>query len=118
MKKSRLTVKGAVLDRGQLKWGSLMLPEHVRMLREWEVAYASDQKPELDEAELSLLQEEIEIAYRRQCTVELRYWTTQLSAITGVITAIDLSAKSVEVENGERLLRIPFNELCGIRLLE
>lgn len=113
-----LTVKGKVLDRGQLKWGSLMLPEHVRMLREWEAADPSKEKPQLDEDELNLLQEEIAIAYRRQCTVEIRYWNNHRTVSLGIITAIDLAHQMLEVTSGGTSTRIAFSDLHGIRLLD
>ncbi|MBT2582646.1 YolD-like family protein [Planococcus sp. ISL-109] len=117
-KNQRLTVKGNVLDRGQLKWGSLMLPEHVRMLREWEAADPSKERPHLDEEELKLLQEEIEIAFQRQCAVEIRYWNNRQAAIPGIITAIDISHGMLEVTSGNSSTRIAFSDLHGIRLLD
>ncbi|MFC4713241.1 YolD-like family protein [Planococcus dechangensis] len=119
MKKNQnLIVKGKVLDRGQLKWGSLMLPEHVRMLREWEAADPSKEKPQLDEEELNLLQEEITIAYRRQCTVEIRYWHNRRTLILGVVTAIDIAHQVIEVTTGSSSTRIAFSDLHGVRLLD
>ncbi|MGM0896741.1 MAG: YolD-like family protein [Bacillota bacterium] len=119
MKKSHhLTVKGEVLDRGQLKWGSLMLPEHVRMLREWEAADPSKQRPQLDEDELELLQEEIGIAHQRQCMAEIRYWDNELKAITGIVTAIDLFRQTLEMTSNSSAVRICFTKLVGIRMID
>lgn len=119
MKKNhRLTVKGEVLDRGQLKWGSLMLPEHVRMLREWQADEPSKHKPRLDEEELDLLQEEIGIAHQRQCMAEIRYWHNGLSVAVGVITTIDLSRRTLEIMNGSGKVHIAFTELLGIRTID
>jgi len=119
MKKNQhLTVKGDILDRGQLKWGALMLPEHVRMLREWRADEPSMHKPHLDEEELSLLQEEIGIAHQRQCMAELRYWDGGLAALSGTIVAVDLSSHTVEISFGTEAFHIAFDDLLGIRLVD
>ncbi|ALS76110.1 hypothetical protein AUC31_13300 [Planococcus rifietoensis] len=119
MKKNQhLTVKGDVLDRGQLKWGALMLPEHVRMLREWRADEPSMHKPRLDEEELGLLQEEIGIAHQRQCVAELRYWDNGLAAVSGTIKSVDLPSQIVEVLYGTETIRIPFDDLVGIRTID
>lgn len=119
MKKNQhLTVKGDVLDRGQLKWGALMLPEHVRMLREWRADEPSKHKPHLDEEELGLLQEEISIAHQRQCMAELRYWNGGLAAVSGTIVSVDLSSQTVEVLSSTTAVRIDFDDLLAIRMID
>lgn len=119
MKKNRhLTVKGDVLDRGQLKWGALMLPEHVRMLREWRADEPSKHKPRLDEEELGLLQEEIGIAHQRQCMAEMRYWNDGLAAVSGIIASVDLSNQIIEISSGADIVRIAFADLLGIRMID
>ncbi|AUD14742.1 MULTISPECIES: YolD-like family protein [unclassified Planococcus (in: firmicutes)] len=119
MKKNRhLTVKGDVLDRGQLKWGALMLPEHVRMLREWEADEPSKHKPRLDEEELGLLQEEIGIAYQRQCMVEMRYWDDGPGAVSGTIASVGLSNQTIEISSGADVVRIAFADLLGVRMID
>ncbi|MDE4085582.1 YolD-like family protein [Planococcus maritimus] len=119
MKKNQhLTVKGDVLDRGQLKWGALMLPEHVRMLREWRADEPAKHKPHLDEEELGLLQEEIGIAHQRKCLTELRYWNGGLAAVSGTLVSVDLHNQTIEMLSGTEVIRIAFNDLIGIRTID
>lgn len=119
MKKNQhLTVKGNVMDRGQLKWGALMLPEHVRMLREWRDDEPANHKPQLDEEELGLLQEEIALAYQRQCIVELRYWHGRVAIVAGTIISINLSTRTVELSVGGDTKGVAFVDLLGIRLVD
>ncbi|ANU18199.1 hypothetical protein BBI11_14625 [Planococcus maritimus] len=119
MKKNQhLTVKGNVMDRGQLKWGALMLPEHVRMLREWRDDEPAKHKPHLDEEELGLLQEEIGLAHQRQCLAELRYWSDGLATLSGVVVSIDLFSRTVQVLTATEAVRIGFDDLLGIRLID
>ena len=46
-----------IRDRGRIKWNSLMLPEHVTMLREWAAEETKEQRKQLDEQKLELLNE-------------------------------------------------------------
>ncbi len=119
MKKStHLTVKGNVIDRGQLKWGALMLPEHVRMLREWEADDPSNARPRLGEEEFRLLEEEIGIAYQRQCLVELHYWNTSHARVNGTIADIEIERRLLTVKTEKDFIQIAFTEIYAIRLLD
>lgn len=48
-----------IRDRGNIKWTSMMLPEHVKLLRDWAKEEYFMTKPELDEQELEELNERI-----------------------------------------------------------
>jgi len=41
-----------IRDRGSIKWTAMMLPEHVKLLREWAEEDSYQQKPELDEQQM------------------------------------------------------------------
>jgi len=41
-----------IRDRGSIKWTAMMLPEHVKLLREWAEEDSYEQKPELDEQQM------------------------------------------------------------------
>lgn len=41
-----------IRDRGRIKWTSMMLPEHVKMLRDWVVEDGHETKRILDEQQL------------------------------------------------------------------
>ena len=61
-------------DRGRIKWTAMMLPEHVSALREWQEEDILGDRPELNEWDLQLIQEEIEFAYKRKCQTLIRTW--------------------------------------------
>jgi predicted AAA+ superfamily ATPase len=44
-----------IRDRGAIKWTSMMLPEHVKLLRDWAEEDLDQQKPELDEQQLEAM---------------------------------------------------------------
>ncbi|WP_070121609.1 YolD-like family protein [Bacillus marinisedimentorum] len=77
-------------DRGNIKWTSLMLPEHVGKLRRWEKEDQRPQKPELDEQELELLDEMITEALSLQKPLTFTVFEKSgLYQATGRITRID-----------------------------
>jgi hypothetical protein len=46
-------------DRGMIKWTAMMLPEHVKLLRDWQKEDYFEVKPELDEQQLEQFQNTI-----------------------------------------------------------
>ena len=44
-----------IRDRGTIKWTAMMLPEHVKMLRDWTEEDTHMVKPELDEQQLEAM---------------------------------------------------------------
>lgn len=53
---------GDIKDRGIIKWQGMMLTEHVEMIRAWYEENKHDVKPDLNEYDLQLLQEELVLA--------------------------------------------------------
>ncbi|WP_338451721.1 YolD-like family protein [Niallia oryzisoli] len=60
-----------IRDRGRIKWVSMMLPEHVKVLREWAEEDSYETKKELDEQQLEIMNEIIAEAmeYGRKVTI-------------------------------------------------
>ena len=63
-----------IRDRGKIKWTSMMLPEHVQLIREW-AASTGDEKPKiLDEQHIeyleTILMEAIHLNKNLQITVQ------------------------------------------------
>ncbi|OCA91007.1 hypothetical protein A8F94_03840 [Bacillus sp. FJAT-27225] len=78
-----------IRDRGRIKWTSMMLPEHVKILRDWVKEDSYEQQTELDEQQLELMNEVLGEAmefnqavvithYRRHnyeiCVGHIHYW--------------------------------------------
>ncbi|QTD39546.1 YolD-like family protein [Sporosarcina sp. Te-1] len=61
-----MKVKGDIKDRGNIKWTALMLPEHVRHLRDWQAEDELVPEPGLTEFDMESMQLELELAYKRQ----------------------------------------------------
>ncbi len=53
-----------IRDRGRIKWTSLMLPEHVKMLRDWANEDMWEKTKEIDEQKLEEMKRNNEASYR------------------------------------------------------
>ena len=60
-----------VRDRGSKKWVAMMLPEHVQLIRQYNEDIKKVHRPSLDEFDLLAIQEQIEIAMKRN--VEIKF---------------------------------------------
>lgn len=120
MKRNKyLKVVGDVKDRGRIKWTALMLPEHVEMIREW---YAKDElveKPELTEDDLQLLQEELDIALKRQCEVVMQSWKAGvIYEHRGTIEGIDARSRMIVCREGETTHRLSIDRVVSIVIID
>lgn len=80
----------------------MMLPEHVKMLREWKKQDEYIPKPELDEWTQQALSERLQIAYERQLEVELDVWEEKKTyKVNGIIEK--LNSSELYLKDGRRL---------------
>ena len=113
-----LSVKGQIKDRGRIKWTAMMLTEHVDMLREWQEEDRYNSRPVLDEFDLESIFEEIQLAYRRQCDVEIRVWREGAQSFVGLVASIDLRLKKLHLDTGLHIQKLSFAEIIGAKTLE
>ena len=103
-------------DRGTIKWNAMMLPEHVKLLREWQAEDKIIAKPELDQWALQEMGEQILWAYQHQLLLELRIWEVeQLYKVQGKIAHLDLQRSMLRMQDGRGF---SLNSICGVLLLE
>lgn len=77
-------------DRGTIKWTSLMLPEHVELLKKMWREDHKQIRPELDSQELELLNETLMLANEQQADVSLSiYKQEKIIVKTGTICKLD-----------------------------
>ncbi|MGM8365855.1 YolD-like family protein [Virgibacillus sp. W0181] len=85
-------------DRGTKKWTSLMLPEHVEMLKQVFAETSYQEKPMLDEQQKMKIDRELSDALNRGGSVEITvYQNHRLDKVSG---------KPVYVDKGSGYLRI------------
>jgi len=61
-------------DRGRIKWTAMMLPEHVRLLREWQKEDGLPNRKEPDEQQLEEWEFLLSEAMEWNKPVTIRYW--------------------------------------------
>ena len=63
-----------IKDRGKMKWVSMMLPEHVQMLREWADEDLNEERVVLDEQQIEEINHMIAEAMEHQMLVAISYY--------------------------------------------
>ena len=110
---------GNIKDRGVIKWQGMMLTEHVELIRAWYEEDKHDAKPDLDEYDLQLFQEELALAAQRRCQVKMKSWKDKkFHYHLGVIHQIDAHSRSIVYEDPEGSHRPPMNELVGVWMID
>ena len=103
-------------DRGTMKWNAMMLPEHVKLLREWKEEDDRAERPDLDEWALQEMNVQIEAAHRHRLPIQLTVWEEGgCSTLTTMIEGVDIGKRSLSIAEGKT---IPLENLYGALLLE
>lgn len=114
-----LKVQGDIKDRGVIKWQGLMLTEHVELIKAWYAEDKHDAKPELDEYDLQLLQEELVLAAQRKCLVKMKSWRDKkFHYHIGMIQDLNAHSRTIIYEDPEGVHRLPMNQLVGVWMIE
>lgn len=106
-------------DRGNMKWTSLMLPEHLVELKKWKEEQFHDKKRELTDWELEELQQTIHRVTVMKKLVTLTLWdNNHLHDETGLITATDTNKKELLLETEMAIKRITFDKIQNAKLVD
>lgn len=104
-----------VHDRGSIKWTSLMLPEHVELLKSIWNEDKKVVKPILDEQAIEALNTQLIEAYQEEQFITITYYQNyQLLTVEGQIIKLDSFRKSVLVKNLNQTTTIPFTSIYHI----
>jgi len=108
-----------VNDRGNIKWASLMLPEHVEWLQDF-FQENHIEKPLLTDDEKEEIEYMIKNAIDTEINVRLTYFTSHsLIDIEGVITGYNSLNKTLHIHCADKEeMDIPFTEICAVQPLE
>jgi len=106
-----------IQDRGNIKWGSLMLPEHLEMLREYKQTEYVEPLRELTEWEFEELQQTIDQAINQQLDVKLNVWMDgKNTQWTGIIKSINFNTNELITETLIKTKRIPLQYVQSAQL--
>ncbi|MCM2588143.1 YolD-like family protein [Rossellomorea marisflavi] len=111
-----------IRDRGKIKWTSLMLPEHVKELRDiWE-EFERDTKPEVDIFALSEMEERIRYAMEYHLPLRMKIWNElkgKCETKTGTIHYLNERDRNLMLECGdEGFVRVRVEDLISVDVVE
>ena len=95
-----------IRDRGKIKWTSLMLPEHVSLLREWAQEDSYETRNELDEQRIEEISHTIAEAMEYGAMVRITYYKANArrhGSVEGCIHFCNDQARKLHIagKNGE-----------------
>lgn len=104
--------------RRNIKWSmSMMLPEHVALLREFREEIKLVEKPYLDEYALGELQDDLERAYSTKADITIRTWKKGvIEEYNGEIESIDVPSKTLWIQSPLIDIKIPVEDIVYVRL--
>lgn len=105
-------------DRGRMKWTSMMLPEHVGMLREWEKEESHEAKRILDEQQLEEMNEVMAEAMAEGKDVVISYYEKRhYQLLTGKIHHYnELAQKLHIVDSAGQVRYIQIEDIGSVSL--
>ncbi|WP_226671568.1 YolD-like family protein [Metabacillus litoralis] len=107
-----------IRDRGNIKWTSMMLPEHVKLLRTWSETDMYQEKPELDEQQLEQFNEMIFHAMEEHVELIFTYYKNHFfhtcSGYVHYIDPIQQTLRIVDEQTGTRI-QLPLQEVIDVR---
>ncbi|UZJ78294.1 YolD-like family protein [Fictibacillus sp. KU28468] len=107
-------------DRGGIKWTSLMLPEHVKALREFDWDITNIERPVLDEQQLEEINETICSAMEFNNAVKFSYYRSGvIETLTGHIHYLDVHNKNVRIvtKSGD-IAKVNFTDITGVTIFD
>ncbi|MDM5335684.1 YolD-like family protein [Fictibacillus enclensis] len=105
-------------DRGALKWTAMMLPEHVKALREFDRDQEKKVKPELDEQQLQLMEETICEAMANNLELCFTYFERgDFRLLIGKVHFIDSYKRELRiVDFHEEVIRVKIMDIVDVKI--
>ena len=108
-----------VRDRGSKKWVAMMLPEHVKMIREYKEEIKKVPRPDLNEFDYEAIQEQIELAMKRNVEIKIKRWKDgEFLYNRGTIQWIDLIKRTIELEDPFHSYKLSIDEIVDATIVE
>lgn len=107
-----------IRDRGRIKWTSMMLPEHVKMLRDWAREDEEEKERELDEQQLEQMNETVLEAMEFNHPVAITYYRQRkYELVVGTIHYLDeIPGRIHVVDSFGEIHRIGLSTIADIRI--
>jgi hypothetical protein len=107
-----------IRDRGRIKWVSMMLPEHIKLLRDWVKEDQYEERKEMDEQQLELMNTTLSEAIEFDQSVTITHYRKgNYEIVIGKIHYWDEMAQKLHIiDHFEEVHRIPITAIADIRL--
>ncbi|KMM38010.1 YolD-like family protein [Guptibacillus hwajinpoensis] len=105
-----------IRDRGNIKWTSMMLPEHVKELRDWKAEERRKSKPMLDEQKMEEMNEIICEAMEFHHPLYFHYFEKgETKILYGYVHYLDQLSKELRIlDKDERKRKVALSDLIHI----
>ncbi|MBN8208151.1 YolD-like family protein [Bacillus sp. NTK071] len=105
-----------IRDRGNIKWTSMMLPEHVKELRDWKAEERRKSKPVLDEQKMEEMNEIICEAMEFHYPLYFHYFENgETKILYGYVHYLDQLSRELRIlDQDERKRKVSLSNLIHI----
>lgn len=112
--------KYAMDPRRNIKWGtSMMLTEHVGMLRDYYEDVQKVPKPELTEFDYVTLSESLELAYTTKGDTKIKRWKDgRFIYNRGIIEEVDLKRRIIKLQDPFTLIHIKLDDIMDVTIMD
>ncbi|MGE7905585.1 YolD-like family protein [Peribacillus sp. NPDC094092] len=109
-----------IRDRGRIKWTSMMLPEHVKMLRDWVVEDGYETKRILDEQQLEEMNAVMGEAMEERKDVTIAHYEgKRYQLLIGRIHYYNESTQKLHiVDRFQQVHYIRLTDIADVRIME
>ena len=107
-----------IRERGNIKWTSMMLPEHVKELRDWKEEEKRNQMPVLDEQKIEEMNEVICQAMEFHWPLRFHYFKNgETNVLSGYVHYIEPLTKELRViDHKEQKRNVKLLDLIHVEL--
>ncbi|MCP2036279.1 hypothetical protein L1279_003321 [Planomicrobium sp. HSC-17F08] len=103
---------------GQEHVQGLKLTRHISKLSQWFEENNSENKPELNDWDSQVIQEEIEAAMQSKCTVRIKSWKDhEFQYHIGTIKRMNPDTKSIYYDDPFGIKRLPLDEVVEVMVV-
>ncbi|MFD2614607.1 YolD-like family protein [Paenibacillus gansuensis] len=102
-------------DRGRIKWVSLMIPQHKKLIANLYHSESDVTLPTIDEQKMEEMNEVISLALQEERDVVLKYFSNRRHfEVTGTIERVDPLTKQIRIVVGSEIKIITFANLIDV----
>lgn len=106
-------------DRGNIKWTSMMLPEHLVEIKKWKQEQFHDKKRDLTEWEIEEIEQTIQRAFKLRKLVKLTLWEhNKPHNLVGLVTGADVYKKELLLDTDLAVKHITFDKIQNASLVD